>query len=149
MSNLFDLLQSGRVFQFSFDFHGLLKIKSQLFCRMSLNFGLPDVFFLLFSGYVSLEEISQKSLKPSAQLWFSTLLILLALLTQLRWYLLGFCSLLFLGTSEEVTILYKVSILHRPFFLFIYLFVLEWIQGSYFIVCLIIYYYCVFLLKLS
>lgn len=76
----------------------LKKISGQLFWKMSLNLGLPDVFTWLNLGYVLLARISQKwcfvflsaSNQEEGDAYLSHYWWLLTLITCLRWYLPSF-----------------------------------------------------------
>lgn len=77
--------------------HFLKKISGQLFWKMSLNLGFPDVFSCLNLGYGLLTRIPQKwcfvlelQIKRQVMRIFVLLLVVLTLITCLMWYLPSF-----------------------------------------------------------
>ena len=73
------------------------KISGQLFWKMSLNLGFPDVISWLNLGYVLLARIPQNQcfvlelqIKSQVMRNFVPLLVVLTLITCLRWYLPNF-----------------------------------------------------------
>ena len=75
----------------------LLKTTSQLFWRMSLNLGLPDVCSWLDSGYIPLAGLWQKWHCTLHSVRWSSISVCpitdeFALITWLKWYVLGFST---------------------------------------------------------